>query len=66
MPPPEERLVCDVGAVETPDAEIVDALARLQLSARRRGCCVYLRNASTELQDLIALMGLSQTLPLCD
>ena len=36
---------CDVSGVE-PDAVCVDALARLQLAARRRGCRVRLENAS--------------------
>lgn len=54
--------VCDVGGVE-PDAVTVDALARLQLAARRRGCQVRLRHASPELLDLIAFMGLSHVLP---
>ena len=52
---------CDVGGVE-PDAVIVDALARLQLAARRYGCQVRLLNASRELLDLIAFMGLQDVL----
>ena len=54
--------LCDVQGVE-PDAVTVDALARLQLAARRAGCCVRLRNASDELLELVALMGLSDVLP---
>jgi mannose-6-phosphate isomerase-like protein (cupin superfamily)/ABC-type transporter Mla MlaB component len=53
---------CDVGGVE-PDAVCVDALARLQLAARRRGCCVWLENASDALLDLVELMGLTHVLP---
>jgi ABC-type transporter Mla MlaB component len=49
---------CDVGGVE-PDAVCVDALARLQLAARRRGCCVQLENASDALLELLELMGLT-------
>jgi hypothetical protein len=41
----------------------VDALARLQLGARRHGCQVRLRNASTELLELVAFMGLENVLP---
>jgi hypothetical protein len=41
----------------------VDALARLQLAARRTGCQVRLRNASTELLELVAFMGLRDVLP---
>jgi hypothetical protein len=54
--------LCDVGGVE-PDAVTVDALARLQLAARRRGCRVRLRNASPALLDLVAFMGLTDVLP---
>jgi ABC-type transporter Mla MlaB component len=49
---------CDVCTVE-PDAVTVDALARLQLAARRRGCRVRLCNASPELLELVAYLGLS-------
>jgi ABC-type transporter Mla MlaB component len=49
--------VCDVAGVE-PDAVTVDALARLQLAARRRGCVVRLRHAPIELLELVAWMGL--------
>lgn len=55
-------VACDVGSVE-PDAVTVDALARLQLAAHRRGCEVRLRNASPSLLDLVALMGLTHVLP---
>ena len=48
---------CDVSTVE-PDAVTVEALARLQLAARRHGWCVQLRRASDELVELIAFMGL--------
>jgi ABC-type transporter Mla MlaB component len=53
---------CDVGGVD-PDAVTVDALARLQLAARRHGCRIRLRHASPELRELVALMGLSDVLP---
>jgi mannose-6-phosphate isomerase-like protein (cupin superfamily)/ABC-type transporter Mla MlaB component len=56
---------CDVSGVE-PDAVCVDALARLQLAARRRGCCVSLENASDALRDLVELMGLTHVLPAND
>jgi ABC-type transporter Mla MlaB component len=55
-------VLCDVQGVE-PDAVTVDALARLQLAARRRRCQVRLRNASDELVELVAFMGLSDVLP---
>jgi ABC-type transporter Mla MlaB component len=52
---------CDVAGVPA-DAVTVDALARLQLAARRRGCRVRLRNASPELRDLVAFVGLGDVL----
>ena len=52
---------CDVAGVH-PDAVTVDALARLQLAALRRGCCVRLHNASDELLDLVELTGLTHVL----
>ena len=53
---------CDVSGVDA-DAVAVDALARLQLAAQRRGCQVRLRHASPELRDLLAFMGLQDILP---
>jgi ABC-type transporter Mla MlaB component len=52
---------CEVTGVE-PDAVAIDALARLQLTARRHRCQVRLRHASTELLELIAFMGLTDVL----
>jgi len=54
--------VCDVHGVP-PDAVTADALARLQLAAVRRSCQVRLRNASTDLLDLLFFMGLRDVLP---
>jgi ABC-type transporter Mla MlaB component len=54
--------LCDVRGVE-PDAVTVDALARLQVAARRHGCLVRLRHASPALRALLALMGLTDVLP---
>ena len=54
--------LCDVRGVE-PDAVTVEALARLQLGARRHGCEVRLRNASVELLELVGFMGLRDVLP---
>ena len=59
---PTRVVDCDVGVVAV-DAVTVDALARLQLAARRRGCQVRLRNASGELGELVAFMGLRDVLP---
>jgi ABC-type transporter Mla MlaB component len=57
-----ELAVCDASGVPA-DAVTVDALARLQLAARRYGCQVRLRNASADLLDLLAFMGLEDVLP---
>ena len=53
---------CDVRSVDA-DAVTVDALTRLQLAARRHGCQVRLRNASSELRELLDFMGLRDVLP---
>jgi ABC-type transporter Mla MlaB component len=53
--------LCDCATVGA-DAVTVDALARLQLAARRAGCQVRLRGASRELTSLVALMGLGDVL----
>jgi len=53
----------DVSAITELDAVAIDALARLQLAARRRGCQVRLRGASPELLALVRWMGLENVLP---
>lgn len=53
---------CDVATV-APNAVTVDALARLQLAARRFGCQVRLVNAAPELRALVGFMGLADVLP---
>ena len=53
---------CDVAGI-APDAVTVDALAQLQLGARRHDCTVRLQNASDELQALVEFMGLTAVLP---
>ncbi|MGH2683155.1 MAG: STAS domain-containing protein [Actinomycetota bacterium] len=62
---PADQIVCDVEALVAPDAVTVDVLARLQLTARRLGRWVRVRHACGELQDLLALMGLGDAVPLC-
>jgi ABC-type transporter Mla MlaB component len=56
------QLVCDVRDAAA-DVATVDALARLQLLAKRLGGRIQLRNASTELLELVAFMGLADVLP---
>ena len=53
---------CDVSGVDS-DAVTVEALARLQLAARRNGCRIWLCNPSAELRDLVEFMGLRDVLP---
>jgi ABC-type transporter Mla MlaB component len=55
-----DLVVCDVRGLERPDAVAVDALARLQLTARQCGCRVRLRHASDELRELMAFIGLEK------
>jgi ABC-type transporter Mla MlaB component len=57
-----ELALLDVSAVE-PTVVTVDALARLQLAARRHGCRVCLRNPSGALRELVAFVGLGDVLP---
>jgi hypothetical protein len=54
-------LVLDVRGLPS-DVLTVDALARLQLEARRCGCCVAV-HAAPELVQLLAFLGLSDVLP---
>ena len=61
----EYRFICDVGALSDPDAAVVDALARMQLTALRLGRRVELRAACAELRHLLAWMGLEDLIPLC-
>jgi hypothetical protein len=55
------RIVCDVGGAAA-DAVVVGALARLQLGARGAGFELRLRNASRELEELVAFCGLRDVL----
>jgi ABC-type transporter Mla MlaB component len=59
-----DRLICDVSGVADPDAVTIDALARLQLTARRLGREIGLRHASRELCELLDFAGLSEVIPL--
>jgi ABC-type transporter Mla MlaB component len=58
-----EVVVCDVGGLVDPDVGTVDTLARMQLTARGRRCQVRLCHASSELQELLALVGLADVVP---
>ncbi|MDP2710986.1 MAG: STAS domain-containing protein [Solirubrobacteraceae bacterium] len=54
-------VVCDVGGVDA-DLVTVEVLARLCLTARRLGCRLALRDASPELDELLAFCGLAGVL----
>jgi ABC-type transporter Mla MlaB component len=58
-----EVLVCDVRALTHPDVATVGALARLQLTARRLGRRIQLRDPPLELRRLLELCGLADVLP---
>lgn len=58
-----DLVVCDVGGLADPDAVVVEALARLQLTARRLGGRVELRGPCDRLQELLLLTGLGDLLP---
>lgn len=53
---------CDVAGVPA-DAVTIEALARLQLAARRRSCTIRLHDASSELLELVSFLGLANVLP---
>jgi hypothetical protein len=53
----------DVSGLAEPDALTLEALVRLQLTAHRLGASIRLHNPCAELVDLLALLGLSDVLP---
>jgi anti-anti-sigma regulatory factor len=57
-------VICDASALTKPDAVTIDALARLQLTARRLGHQLQLWHASPELVALLGFTGLSSVVPL--
>jgi hypothetical protein len=57
---------CDVSALTDADELALEALVRLQLTARRLGRSIRLCNANTSLVDLLALVGLTEVLPVVD
>jgi ABC-type transporter Mla MlaB component len=58
-------LSCDVKSIAQADVAALDALARLQLTARRMGRSVRLRHVSNPLHDLLHLTGWSAIVPCC-
>lgn len=61
---PATAITCDVSGLDA-TLETIEALARLQLTARRRGGRLRLRNVEHPLEELIAFVGLRDTLPSC-
>jgi hypothetical protein len=57
-----ETIVCDVGGLPA-NVKTVEALARLQLTARRRQRRIRLRRASPELESLLEFVGLGDVVP---
>jgi hypothetical protein len=51
---------CAVPADVPPDLAVVDAVARLQLAARRSGCTLELRGDYAQLMELLELVGLAE------
>jgi anti-anti-sigma regulatory factor len=62
---PAAGVVCDVAPLTRPDLATLDALARMQLTARRCGTQMQLRGASPAMLGLLAVTGLHEVLPLC-
>jgi ABC-type transporter Mla MlaB component len=58
-----DLVTVEVGGIAGPDQVAIDALARLQLTARRLGRSIRLRHARAKLRDLLVLTGLSEELP---
>jgi hypothetical protein len=55
-------VVCDVSALPA-NARAIEALARLQLTARRLQRRIRLQRASPELQQLLEFVGLADVVP---
>ncbi len=60
--PDTDEIICDVGAMRA-DLATIEALARMRLSAGRRGGTLRLRGASSELAQLVVFCGLGDVLP---
>jgi anti-anti-sigma regulatory factor len=58
-------VICDVGQIAGRASSVVDALARLQLTARRCGGEIRFRHASPGLLELLELVGLADVLGMC-
>jgi ABC-type transporter Mla MlaB component len=56
---------CDVSSITHADVATLDALARLQLTARRLGHSIRLCHVRSPLHDLLHLAGWSEILACC-
>jgi anti-anti-sigma regulatory factor len=59
-------VICDVAQISGPAVDVLDTLARLQLTARRCGGQIRLRHAQPQLVQLLELTGLAVALPVVD
>jgi anti-anti-sigma regulatory factor len=59
-------VVCDVGQIGGRAAGVIEALARMQLTARRSGGEIRFRHASPAVVELLELVGLAHVLGVCD
>lgn len=63
---PDPVVVVDVSGVTTPDMAAIDALARLQLVAKRQGRTIRVVHVCAEMRDLLLLAGLRDVVPVAD
>lgn len=57
------EVLVDVSRIDTPDVVYLDALARLQLTARRHGSTIRVVDPCPDLVDLLGVAGLSDIIP---
>jgi ABC-type transporter Mla MlaB component len=57
------QITCEVGPLVDADARTLDALARLQLTARRLGGEIRLGDAPSAVLDLLEFAGLGDIVP---
>ncbi|MFC9240533.1 STAS domain-containing protein [Streptomyces decoyicus] len=62
-PRPRTTVLCDVRALDAPDLTTVEALLRLQLTARRLGHGIRLCHVPEGLGLLLTATGLTEVLP---
>lgn len=59
-----DLVICDLGSLSKADLGTIDALLRLQLTSRRLGCRMGVRNAPAGLRELLTLAGLGRVVRL--